>query len=84
MKVFGQMIATVVIVALSVANLLGLQWLAWHGPQWIMHTVENNRAFADNTIGTHLAVSPLVAVPMVLISCALLLALIPVWHKENK
>ena len=74
MKFFGQIIATIVLLTLAFGNLCLVQYLAWYGPQWMMHTGHGS-----------VMLSFLVSGHMVAVSIALvLISIFGVWDINRK
>ena len=72
MKFLGQVIATIILLTLAFGNLCLVQYLSWHGPQWMMYTGGN---------GSYTMLSLLISGPMCILSLFLLIILVfGVWE----
>ena len=72
MKLIGRIVSTVFLVATMLSILLGLQWLGWHGPQWIMMT----------TAGGETIVSPALTVPGICTAFMSFVGIVFLWSSE--
>ncbi len=73
MKAFGTFVASTLLIIVGMSILLGIQWLGWHGPKFLMISGP-----ADNS----LILSPLVFVPGLVLAIGSFAFAFIVWDKK--